>query len=551
MRRIIFSLITLAFAWPANAEIKISGEIRGADGKTPEIAHAFLTAISGSTRKPMATVLADKKGRFEFEVEKPGLYRVWVSAPHHLRKSIPLVLEAEDRLDVKITLAPYTYKEPFDEVKIAGDWNDFNMATAESMQATKDGKFVYEREATADTFAYQIVGIEAFNRSINGTQSDYFVVDQDGDYRSVLRTKKGKVKIVFDPKKVLRSNDANVPRVTFASERPQLVALFEMSNKFNENLLRLQREAREFEKKHGSMRGFVFDATEYTDYLIGLTGEDQHSVVRQFAAAQLAGSMMRFGARLDSTQFQLIESLLPPDSRFWSVQPLAVSALAYRTPPDQLDQKLRPFVDKNPDRTVRALALDGMTSMADYTGQSEKAERYFAELKANFGDVPEVQFTLKRLDPDRAIQVGKPVPEFSVKLIDSDVTISNSGLKGRYYLIDFWAVWCGPCIGEMPELHKMYEEFKDKNFTIVSLSFDQKPEDVHKFREERWAMPWLHSFVEKGFQSELAQRFEVFGIPKPLLVGPDGTILAVDLDLRGAKLEQTLEKFLATEGTQD
>jgi len=57
-------------------------------------------------------------------------------------------------------------------------------------------------------------------------------------------------------------------------------------------------------------------------------------------------------------------------------------------------------------------------------------------------------------------------------------------------------------------------------------------------------MPWLHAFVEKGFESDLAKRFEVMGIPKPILVDENGNILALETDLRGENLEKTLEKFL-------
>ncbi len=57
-------------------------------------------------------------------------------------------------------------------------------------------------------------------------------------------------------------------------------------------------------------------------------------------------------------------------------------------------------------------------------------------------------------------------------------------------------------------------------------------------------MPWLHSFVEKGFQNDLSKRFEVIGIPKPILVNPDGVIVATEDELRSEKLLETLEKLL-------
>ena len=96
----------------------------------------------------------------------------------------------------------------------------------------------------------------------------------------------------------------------------------------------------------------------------------------------------------------------------------------------------------------------------------------------------------------------------------------------------------------MVYLHKVYDRFKDRGLVILSLSLDQKPEDVEQFMKEEWDMPWLHSFVEGGFTSPLAESFEVWGIPKPILIGPDGTILATGSELRGDRLEATLARHL-------
>ncbi len=57
-------------------------------------------------------------------------------------------------------------------------------------------------------------------------------------------------------------------------------------------------------------------------------------------------------------------------------------------------------------------------------------------------------------------------------------------------------------------------------------------------------MPWLNAFLEDGFRSELAKKFEVVGIPKPILVGPNGLILDKGSVLRGEALDRTLSRYL-------
>ena len=185
-----------------------------------------------------------------------------------------------------------------------------------------------------------------------------------------------------------------------------------------------------------------------------------------------------------------------------------------------------------------------------YSGDQEKAKEHYQQLKESYGDMEEVAYVLARLDPDRKIQVGKEVPDFEVALMGSGEsgstagTVSKASMKGRYYLIDFWATWCGPCVGEMGSLHAAYEKFHSDNFEVLSLSFDASPDKVDQFREAKWGMPWLHTFVEGGFNSELAQAFEVQGIPKPILVDPNGIIVATEGELRGESLEKTLERYL-------
>jgi hypothetical protein len=86
----------------------------------------------------------------------------------------------------------------------------------------------------------------------------------------------------------------------------------------------------------------------------------------------------------------------------------------------------------------------------------------------------------------------------------------------------------------------VYEKYRDDGFTILSLSFDDRPDDVTQFRSEgEHTMPWLHAFVTGGFRSTLATTFGVVGIPKPILVGADGSIVATS-GLRGEELDKTL-----------
>jgi thiol-disulfide isomerase/thioredoxin len=137
------------------------------------------------------------------------------------------------------------------------------------------------------------------------------------------------------------------------------------------------------------------------------------------------------------------------------------------------------------------------------------------------------------------------VPPFAVVCFDdSSKLISSESLKGKLTLIDFWASWCPPCVEELPELERVYKAYKDSGFTVLSFSFDKSAEQLKKFRNKRFAMPWIHAWIEDGFGSHIAHLFDVQNIPHQLLVDARGVIVAADEELRGAQLELTLRKYL-------
>jgi peroxiredoxin len=137
------------------------------------------------------------------------------------------------------------------------------------------------------------------------------------------------------------------------------------------------------------------------------------------------------------------------------------------------------------------------------------------------------------------LNVGQIAPTFSAPGLDGG-EVNLASLRGKAVLLDFWATWCAPCIGEFPHLRRVHEKFSGTNFTIISISLDDDCNAARKkIASERLA--WTH--VCEGWQeSKIARLYNVMGIPSTWLIAPDGTIAAKDL--RGHAVDKAVGELL-------
>jgi thiol-disulfide isomerase/thioredoxin len=117
-----------------------------------------------------------------------------------------------------------------------------------------------------------------------------------------------------------------------------------------------------------------------------------------------------------------------------------------------------------------------------------------------------------------------------------------SSLRGKIVLIDFWASWCGPCRRESPNVVKLYNQYKDKGFTVFSVSLDNNAA-AWKQAIASDGLIWPdHVSDLKGWETPMTGLYGFNSIPHTVLVDREGKILATGL--RGESLEQKLKELM-------
>ena len=125
------------------------------------------------------------------------------------------------------------------------------------------------------------------------------------------------------------------------------------------------------------------------------------------------------------------------------------------------------------------------------------------------------------------LEEGDDAPTFNY----ADMSGTLHGLenfKGKYVYIDVWATWCGPCRKEIPHLEELQEKYKNTDkIVFTSVSIDQDTEAWKKMVSEQ-QMKGVQLLADGAWQSSIVRDYKISGIPRFLLIGPNGDIISVN-----------------------
>jgi thiol-disulfide isomerase/thioredoxin len=531
----------------ADAQIVVTGVVRGHDGRPMPTAQVQLVnaaneLIDGTTPK------AD--GAFELHAPGAGLLRLQFAGPLHGQKEAFVFTDRPETISLTVRLTAPEYSD---------EWTNLRLSTSDSKSPLNNTPFARQPDGT---FSVQVEsGAPELLLAINGMLKNGppLAVPGYSEYRcfnnlhcyAVAHPVAGKLRVILDPKFLVRTGEPSSLRYQ-TSDTPAAVAgsVLDDAEAFNA-ARRLARQATAL-KLGRAMNQVPLEppsAGRIAD-VIRAIGRERVPLVRQARLFEYL-LLVFMEAPADRALVRQALAELTPESPLWALNfgNVAGTAIIATGEPEKYVDYAVKIVDAQPTRALKGTAAAGMIGAFGGSGFAAAAQPLIEKARTEAGDQNIVKSVLSQYGAERRIQKGKPVPSFRAPSLDDPGTAyTEASLKGKAYLIDFWATWCLPCISEFPGLTKLYEQYHGRGFEILSYSIDAKPELVRQFRKDRFAMPWLHAIDPqmREVQSPTAKDFEVISIPRPVLVGPDGVIIATDQECRGAQLEEQLKRLLTS-----
>jgi len=136
-------------------------------------------------------------------------------------------------------------------------------------------------------------------------------------------------------------------------------------------------------------------------------------------------------------------------------------------------------------------------------------------------------------------QVGYKSFSFAGQDFKTKSSISLDNFKGKYILLDFWAVWCGPCLNELPNLKNLYDKIDKNKFEIIGI-VGESSSDVLERMIKTFSITWPQILSDDT--NKIKETYGIISYPTTFLISPEGIIVAKNL--RNKELEDKIIELI-------
>ena len=202
---------------------------------------------------------------------------------------------------------------------------------------------------------------------------------------------------------------------------------------------------------------------------------------------------------------------------------------------------------------------EGVVRLSVRFGDQYKSHKLVVSDKPN-DRVASIRLASARTPPENyqrstPLPIGTQGPELRVAVWSDELPRTLADLRGNFVVLDFWGVWCGPCVSAIPAMQELADRYEQRDVVFLGIhTADGNIDEINELKKlKEWTTP---SALDQGttvFDSATCKAYGVNGYPTIVILDPEGKI-AYRSDVKPADVKdradfiKKMEKLAAANG---